>query len=54
MFLLAYPFEHIRCSDAVLFIQNIVDKDNINAEKILFKSKLKPKVFFPLTEIYAF
>ncbi len=46
MFLLAYPFEHIRCSNAALFIQNIAEKESINAEK-LFTSKLKPKVFSP-------
>ncbi len=47
MFLLDYPFEHIRCSNAALFIQNITEKDNINAEKILFTSQLKPKAFSP-------
>uniref|UniRef100_A0A671P9E6 Dipeptidyl aminopeptidase-like protein 6 n=1 Tax=Sinocyclocheilus anshuiensis TaxID=1608454 RepID=A0A671P9E6_9TELE len=41
MFLLAYPVEATRCGDAALFIKNIVEKENINAE-ILLTSKLKP------------
>ncbi len=37
-----FYFKPTRCGAAVLFIQNIVEKENINAEKILFTVKLKP------------
>ncbi len=42
IFLSAYPVEPTRCSAAALFIKNIAEKENINAEKILFTSQLKP------------
>lgn len=34
--LLAYPAEPTRCSAAMLFIQNIEEKENSNTEQILF------------------
>uniref|UniRef100_A0A8C1ZB80 Transmembrane p24 trafficking protein 1b n=1 Tax=Cyprinus carpio TaxID=7962 RepID=A0A8C1ZB80_CYPCA len=42
IFLLAYPVEATRCSAAAMFFQNTAEKENINVEKILFTSKLKP------------
>ncbi len=42
MLFLAYPVEATRCGAATLFIQNIVEKENINAEMMLFTSKLEP------------
>ncbi len=42
MCFIAYPVEPTRCRAATLFIQNIAEKENINAEKMLFTSKLKP------------
>ncbi len=42
MFLLAYPVDATGCGTAVLFIKHIEEKENINANIILFTSKLKP------------
>ncbi len=39
--ILAYPVKPNRSGAATLFIQNIMEKENINAEKML-TSKLKP------------
>ncbi len=39
---IAYPIEPTGCGAATLFIQNIAEKDNINAEKTLFTAELKP------------
>ncbi len=41
-FLLTHSVEATRCGAAALFIKNIAEKENINGEKILFTSKLKP------------
>ncbi len=41
MFLLAYPVEPTRRGTATSLIQNIAEKDNVNAE-MLFTAKLKP------------
>ncbi len=40
--ILAYPVKPNRSGAATLFIQNIMEKENINAEKMLLTSKLKP------------
>ncbi len=42
MLLLACPVEATRCGAAALFIKNVVEKETINVEKILFTLKLKP------------
>ncbi len=42
MLFLAYPVEPTRCGAATLFIQNIVEKENIIAGNMLFTSKPKP------------
>ncbi len=38
----AYPVEPTRSGAATLSIQNIMEKEDINAEKMLLTSKLKP------------
>ncbi len=40
MLFLAYPLEPTGCGAATLFIQNILETENINAETLLFTSKL--------------
>ncbi len=45
IYFLAYQVETTRCGEATLFIQNIVEKENINAKMLLFTSKLKPNIF---------
>ncbi len=43
MFLLPYPVETTRCGAAALFIQNIVEKENINQSDLVYiKTKTKP------------
>ncbi len=37
-----FHFKPTRCGAAASFIQNIVEKENINVEKIFFTAKLKP------------